>query len=249
MSSYDDVAWMVQAFVEGWFIARGKGCSTLQQEGTAWHIHYGVPMGGRDHELFVWQMAPERVRSVAHRLTRGAPHWLGVLQADGAELETGYAAANYIPSVYEMIMHRPPAPITMTPLPEGFLLQQVITSAQADWYNRLQKRQAIYPAELTDNRLRYYLVYQGMLPVARGRLALLDGGIFTLDGIHTLHTHRRRGVGRAMVTRMIHDAAAAGHPTGILSSSDMGHPLYRQLGYEDILPLTIFDSVATTAII
>ena len=244
MMQLNDMARMVQAFVEGWFIARGKGCSTLQQEGTAWHIHYGVPMGGRDHELFVWQMAPEQARTVAHRLTRGAPHWLGVLQAEGQELEQGYAAANYMPSVYEMLMYRPPAPITPTPLPQGFVLQQVTTLAQAEWYNHLQKRQAIYPAELADKRLRYYLVFQGMIPVARGRLVLLEGGIFTLDGIHTLATHRRRGVGRALVTQMIGDAAAAGHPTGVLSSSDMGYPLYQQLGYQDILPLTIFESIA-----
>lgn len=233
---------VIAAFVQGWFVARGKGCSSLQQQGNAWHIHYGVPMGGRDHEVFIYDVpVPEAVRLAQHR-TRNAPHYLGILHGFGDRVVAEVAAADYVLSVIETLMLRPALPLAPALLPEGMTLQQVTTIQQADWYNQLQKRTAIFPTELEEIRLRYYLVYQGMVPVARGRLVLLDEGVFCLDGIHTLATHRRRGIARAMVTQMMADAAAAGHVIGVLSSSDMGHTLYQQLGYQDILQLTIFES-------
>lgn len=234
---------VITAFVQGWFIARGKGCSALQQQGNAWHVHYGVPMGGCDHEIFVYDVPVPEAARLARQWTRNAPHYLGVLHEFGDPVVAEVAAAGYALSVIETLMLRPTLPLTPAPLPEGMTLQQVTTLQQADWYNQLQKRAAIAPAELEETRLRYYLVYQGMVPVARGRLVLLDEGVFCLDGIHTLATHRRRGIARAMVTQMIVDAAAAGHVAGVLSSSDMGYALYQQLGYQNILQLTIFESM------
>lgn len=233
---------VITAFVQGWFIARGKGCSALQQQGNAWHVHYGVPMGGRDHEIFIYDVPIPKAVRLAWHWSRNAPHYLGILHELGDRIVAEVAAAGYALSVIETLMLRPALPLAPASLPEGMTLQQVTTIQQADWYNQLQKRTAIFPAELEDTRLRYYLVYQGMVPVARGRLVLLDEGIFCLDGIHTLATHRRRGIARAMVTQMIMDAAAAGHVIGVLSSSDMGYTLYQQLGYQNILQLTIFES-------
>lgn len=234
---------IVETFVAGWFIARGKGCSTLAQQGKVWHMHYGVPMGGRDHECFVYDTpVPEAVR-LAQKLTGNAPHYLGLLHGFGDPVVTEVAAAHYQYSVIETLMFRPALPISPTPLPEGMTLHRITTLQQAERYNRLQRRTAIYPAELEERGLHYYLVYQGVVPVARGRLVLLDT-VFCLDGIHTLASHRRRGVARAMVTQMIADAAAAACPVGVLSSSDMGYPLYQQLGYQNILQLSIFESLS-----
>lgn len=232
---------LFHVFVTGWFVARGKGCSTLERMGNVWHLHYGVPMAGRDHELFVYGTPVEELIRLAHGFTRGTGHYLALAHPPGDGVGDGLLAAQYRVAAQEMLMVRPPHSITPSFLPPEMSLQRVTTVAQVERYNRLQGRTAIFPVELEEPRLRYYLVYQGVVPVARGRLVLLDQGIFCLDGIHTASTHRRRGIARGMVTQMILDAAAANHPRGVLSSSDMGYPLYQQLGYQNICPITIFE--------
>jgi GNAT superfamily N-acetyltransferase len=241
MLTSDNIPAIIEAFVEGWFVARSKGCSSWERIGQVWHVHYGVPMGGQDHEFFVYDTPIHEVIRLMQELSQRRGHWLAVFHQTGDGVEAEVAAADYNETVRETLMWRAAAPVSATPLPTGMTIQRVTTLQQVEWYNRTQGRMAIYPVELEEARLRYYLVYQGPLPVARGRLVLLDRGVFCLDGIHTLASYRRRGIGRAMVTQMMADAAAAGHPVGVLSSSEMGHPLYQQLGYQDILNLTLFE--------
>ncbi|MBP7998772.1 MAG: GNAT family N-acetyltransferase [Chloroflexi bacterium] len=238
-----------KAFLEGWFIARGKRSSTIQRYGNLWHLQYSLPMGGRDHEFFIYRTPVAAAVAQVRALVSGTNHWLGVAHLPEEDVAREYAAADYFPSVLETLMVRPPAPVMVTPLPAGMKCQPVSTWAQADWYNRTQKRQAIHPAELEERRLRYYLIFMGLVPIARGRLVLLDGGISSLDGIHVHVAHRRQGIGRALVTQMLSDAAAAGHALNVLSSSEMGYGLYQQLGYQESLKLTLFDPIPHRVIV
>ncbi|OYY89665.1 MAG: hypothetical protein B7Y45_11085 [Sphingomonas sp. 28-66-16] len=71
----------------------------------------------------------------------------------------------------------------------------------------------------------------------RGRMTVIeDHAIF--DQIVIDPAHRRRGLGRALMLALANQATAAGARAGILTATDMGLGLYRQLGWVDGAPWT-----------
>lgn len=63
---------------------------------------------------------------------------------------------------------------------------------------------------------------------------------FTLDGVTgifnvaTSPEHRGRGYGAAITARAVRDGFAAGSEFAFLQSSDIGHSVYRKLGFRDV---------------
>ncbi len=82
-------------------------------------------------------------------------------------------------------------------------------------------------------QLHAVLVREGGRPLA-GAISLEQGDT---AGIYLVATHpaaRRRGLG-ALVMHVLHaDARARGCAVAVLQSSDLGHGLYRRLGYRDL---------------
>jgi GNAT superfamily N-acetyltransferase len=88
---------------------------------------------------------------------------------------------------------------------------------------------------------------------ARLYLAGLDGGppaslvaLVTGDGLPgvyvmaTLPEFQRRGLGKAVLARLLADAAAEGHTLVVLTASHFGYPLYRQFGFVHLFDYEIY---------
>lgn len=73
------------------------------------------------------------------------------------------------------------------------------------------------------------------LVVARGRLVIMDR-MAVLDQIVTDEGHRRRGLGRAIMTALANAALESGMPFGFLSATEMGRALYETLGWRVVSP-------------
>lgn len=78
----------------------------------------------------------------------------------------------------------------------------------------------------------HYVALHGGRPAGIGTV-LYHAGVAGIYDVVTLKEHRRKGVARAIMSRLLLDATARGVGTSILHSTEMGHALYRSLGFED----------------
>jgi GNAT superfamily N-acetyltransferase len=63
--------------------------------------------------------------------------------------------------------------------------------------------------------------------------AVIDG-VMGVYNVGTLPAARRRGVGRALTAELMRIGARRGCRAAILHASELGHPVYRALGFEDV---------------
>lgn len=76
-------------------------------------------------------------------------------------------------------------------------------------------------------------------PAALGALIMGEGlpGVYVMA---TLPEWGRRGLGKAILTRIMADAAAEGHEWIVLTASRFGFPLYQQFGFAHIFDYAIY---------
>ncbi len=74
-------------------------------------------------------------------------------------------------------------------------------------------------------------------PVASGGIILL-GDTVLFDQVGTHEAHRRRGLGRAVMTALSNAALEQGAPNGLLSATEMGRALYEDIGWSVHSPYT-----------
>ncbi len=86
---------------------------------------------------------------------------------------------------------------------------------------------------------RLYLArLPGGPPAAIGAL-ILGAGVPGVYVMATLPQWGRRGLGKAILARVLSDAAADGHTSIVLTASRFGYPLYRQFGFQHVFDYRI----------
>jgi ribosomal protein S18 acetylase RimI-like enzyme len=83
-----------------------------------------------------------------------------------------------------------------------------------------------------DVPVRSLLVRVGDRAVATA-LGVLAGGGLVIANVTTIPAERGRGLGRAVTLAAMRLGAAAGATIAVLQSTEMGHGVYRRLGFED----------------
>jgi len=86
---------------------------------------------------------------------------------------------------------------------------------------------------------RQYVALDGEAIVGRVRSVDAAGATWCAD-MHVEETHRRRGIGRALLCRMLRDDRARGSACSVLTASHAGSLLYPHVGYERIGTLFLF---------
>jgi len=76
-------------------------------------------------------------------------------------------------------------------------------------------------------------------PAAIGAL-IMGAGLPGVYVMATLPEWSRRGLGKAILARILSDAAVDGHNLVVLTASQFGYPLYRQFGFEHIFDYSIY---------
>jgi GNAT superfamily N-acetyltransferase len=93
---------------------------------------------------------------------------------------------------------------------------------------------------LCGNPARLFLAcVNGHSPAAMGALIVGNG----LPGIYVMATFpewRKHGLGKAILSRILSEAAREGHRFIVLTASSLGYPLYQQFGFERIFDYMIY---------
>lgn len=139
------------------------------------------------------------------------------------------------------------------PTPENFRIERVSDiTVQRQWIETLLVCNDIpanlHPAAIDMDMSRgldqadgpqRYVGFLNDEPVATSAL-LADAGVAGLYAVGTLPSARGKGIGAAMSLLPLLDARKAGYQVGVLQSSDMGHRVYKRLGFVDYCEFELY---------
>lgn len=210
----------------------------------------------RDEFPLVWDLnylrverpaAAEEIAAEAERLQAGAGHEHrqvgGATEEEGERLRSGFEALGWEAATNLVMIHRRPADraadtAAVREVPESVLQparERGIRSepwADSDEVVRqILARQFLYD-EATDVR-RFAARVDG--EIASYCDLYSDGRTAQVEGVMTLPDHRDRGLARAVVSRAVEEARAAGCDHVFLTAErdDWPKELYRKLGFDD----------------
>jgi GNAT superfamily N-acetyltransferase len=119
-------------------------------------------------------------------------------------------------------------------------VERVQTAERAAQLGKIIRRQPIADDLLGDSApFRQYVAVDGADIV--GRVRSLDAvGATWCSSMYVEPSHRRRGIGQALMSKMLHDDRARGSRYSVLAATHAGALLYPRMGYERIGTLLIF---------
>ena len=152
----------------------------------------------------------------------------------GAALDTLGIAADPLPTPVMVLEPIPPGP----PAPPGIVITTGGSELFDDWHAALESRQTFRrvfgPALVADPSVRLAVGYLAGEPVS-GAAAIRTERTIGIYAVGTVEAARRRGIGRAVTWAAIDAGRAAwGSEIAILQSSEMGVPVYRSMGFEEV---------------
>lgn len=133
------------------------------------------------------------------------------------------------------------------PVPPDFTIRPVEDEATLETWARVAAVGTEFPASILEEfvklelsvgvgpgiSLRRYLGFQGEIPVTCSAM-ILQAGVAGIYAVATLPFARRQGLGAAMTVRPLLEARAQGYRVGTLQASELGYPIYRRLGFQDV---------------
>ncbi len=92
--------------------------------------------------------------------------------------------------------------------------------------------------DATGLRRRYAGYWNGKL--SGTAVLVLNAGVAGIFAVSTLPDARGHGLGTELTAAPLRDARAAGYRVGTLQASEMGYPIYRKLGFQDVCQFNLF---------
>jgi hypothetical protein len=213
-----------------WF--NGVVCSRPPVEGDAALIESTLAFfRSRGTAAFTWWLGPDLAPA----------GWAPYLQAHGFRFDDGTPGMALALDVLPAQQRLPPG-LEIIQVEDLATLEAWI-DVFAEGYPIPSEMKLHFLTLLTDLGLdlpaRHYLGLLEGSPVATSNM-YLGAGVAGVMFVATLPAARQRGIGAAMTLRPLYDARALGYRAGILQSSQMGYPVYRQLGFQHLTAMDVF---------
>jgi ribosomal protein S18 acetylase RimI-like enzyme len=136
--------------------------------------------------------------------------------------------------------------------PPGVDIREVRDSGMLDLWRRAVDRGFGWPSygarDVADNleyflttrgRQRHFVAYVGVAedaPVASS-LVFFAAGVAGIYHVSADPDHRRRGIGSSVTRAALVEAQSRGYRVAVLHATEMGYPVYRRLGFEEVCPV------------
>ena len=220
--------------------------------GKLWLMRDAPRKNARDYRKEEWIAygvpAPE-VNRHARQMTRGRFFVCAIRRPDQDEdeLRTQYKDLGYrLLATEALFIHRlariPRASVRSGGKRAGgaVTIEQMKTPEMAEQFGKATRTRPVAAEQLKpDAPFRQYLAVEGEQLV--GWVRSVDAGDSTwVSNLHVLPTHRRRGIGKALMARLLRDDAKRGARRSVLLASHAGALLYPHLGYQRLGTLLIF---------
>lgn len=196
----------------------------------------------RNEEWAAHGVPPVQVDRTARRNARGlfSVCVFRTMHEPAAPIRDGYRVLEYRFITTEPMMEHPLSAIPSHRPPPGVSIKPVMTTELAERLAKAARSRQMLAEHLTPGSpLRQYIA------VAENRLvgwvgSLSIGRVAWCRNMYVEAAFRRRGIGRALISRMLRDDRSAGCRTAFLVASHAGAKLYESLGYIQTGELLLF---------
>jgi GNAT superfamily N-acetyltransferase len=198
------------------------------------------PRNYRKEEWIAHGVDPREADAIARQHARGR-FFICAMMAEGEPdepIRMAYKALGYRLLATEGFfvqqltrIPRPPSPVS---------IERVRTPELAAELGRITRTRPISGDLLGDDApFRQYVALDGADIVGRVRSVDAAGATWCAD-MYVAPSHRRRGIGQALLSKMLRDDRARGSKCSVLTASHTGALLYPRVGYERIGTLLMF---------
>jgi GNAT superfamily N-acetyltransferase len=243
VSAHDEFSEAIVTFVRGYCVGRSAThpceCARVERMWVMRDAPRRNPRDYRKEEWVAYGVEPQAADATARRHARGRFVVSAMLSADESDqsLRMEYKRLGYRLLAREPLFVHRLKRIVRAPAPAA--IRQVRTPKLAVELAKVLGRRPIPPACLgKDGPYRQYVAVEGDAIVGWVR-SVPVGKSTWCSHMEVQPSHRRRGIGRAMLAKMLRDDRALGFQKSVLLSSKAGALLYPHAGYEQIGTLFI----------
>jgi len=231
-----------QAFIHGiCFVRSFTHPYIAQRVGPLW-VARDAPRKRDDYRCEEWvalDVPPQEVHRLVqkHAQSRITLCVMHPVKEPDDQLRANYKTLGYRLLVTEPLMMHSLKRIPRFDPPQKVKIERVTTQEIADRLAKVARARQILPEHLKNDRpLRQYIALSDEKIVGWVR-SVAAGASRWCSNMHVLPAYRRRGIARAMLSRMLRDDRAAGAQANVLTASHTGALLYPLLGYQHLATL------------
>src|SRR5262249_46713520 len=231
-----EIEFAIEVFVRGHSAGRSRIFPyQVSRVGPLWLMRDAPrknPRNYRKEEWIAHDVHPGEVDAIVRQHARGR-FFVCAMIAEGEPDEstrTAYKALGYrllaTEGFFVQRMKRIPRPLSPV------LIQRVRTPDLAEQLGKITRTRPISNDLLADDAaLRQYVALDGDDIVGRVRSVDAVGATWCAD-MYVRPSHRRRGIGQALLSKLLRDDRARGSKCSVLTASHTGALLYPRVGYE-----------------
>lgn len=244
MSRRREIEFAIEVFVRGHAAGRSRTFPyEASRVGPLWVMRDAPRKNPRDYRKEEWiahGLEAREVDAIARRHTRGR-FFVCAMVDEGQPHEptrSAYKSLGYRLLLTEGFFVQRLKRIPKAPSPVH--IERVRTPELAARLGKATRTRPITDDLLVDDApFRQYAAIDGKDIVGRVRSVDAVGATWCAD-MYVSASHRRRGIGRALLSRMLRDDRTRGSRCSVLGASHAGALLYPHLGYERIGTLLVF---------
>jgi GNAT superfamily N-acetyltransferase len=239
-----EIEFAIEVFVRGHSAGRSRTFPyQVARIGPLWVMRDAPRKNPRDYRKEEWiahRVGAKEVDSIARGHTRGRFFVCAMIGQEEPDepTRTAYKALGYrLLATEGFFVHRlKRIPNSSAPAK----VERVRTAELAARLGKVTRTRPIATELLGDDApFRQYVALDGAGIVGRVRSVDAVGATWCAD-MYVSPSHRRRGIGQALLSRMLRDDRARGSKCSVLTASHAGALLYPRVGYERIGTLFMF---------
>jgi GNAT superfamily N-acetyltransferase len=239
-----DIDFAIEVFVRGHSVSKSRTYPHAPTRvGPLWVMRDAPrknPRSYRKEEWIAHGLDAAKVDAIARRHTRGRFFVCDII-AEGepdTSLRAAYKALGYRLLLTEGFFVQP---LKRIPKPSSPIAIETVRTPEMAAALATFTRTRPISAELLgpDAPFRQYVALEGDTIIGRVRSVDAAGATWCAD-MYVSPRHRRRGIGHALLSRMLRDDRARGSKCSVLTASHTGALLYPRAGYNRLATLYVF---------